>query len=238
MRTFPRCGFAQSYGSTEAGSVTVLGPEDHRRACQPEGEHLIASCGRPFRDHFVRIVDDLEGAMRQGEVGEIEVRSPGIMKGYWGDEEATRRVLQDGWLKTGDLGYVDQEGYLYVVNRKNDMIVTGGENVFPSEVEAQIFADPDVLDAAVFGIPDPQWVEKVVAAVVFRPGSRTTEDQLLQRLKSRLAAYKCPKTIFITSELPKNTLGKIVRKDLRERYGRIERGGAVTDASSANVMHR
>jgi acyl-CoA synthetase (AMP-forming)/AMP-acid ligase II len=218
MQMFPHCGFAQAYGSTEAGVVTVLGPEDHQRARAPQGEYLLLSCGRPFKGHEVRLVDDAQGSVAQGAVGEIEVRSADIMKGYWLNEEGTNRVLTGGWLKTGDLGYFDVEGYLYIVDRKNDMVVTGGENVFPTEVEGYLYRDSDVLEAAVFGIPDPQWVERVVAAVVLKPGVQVSAEELIRRLRSQLAAYKCPKAIYFTSTLPKSAVGKILRKELRKQY--------------------
>jgi len=219
MLAFPACGFAQAYGSTEGGVITVLGPADHRRARDPEGERLLLSCGRPFSGHDVRVVDHLDQVVAQGAVGEIEVRSPDLMQGYWLNDEATSAVLRDGWLKTGDLGYFDGEGYLYIVDRKNDMVVTGGENVYPNEVEGHLFADPDVLEAAVFGIPDPRWVEKVVAAVVLRPGAKADPEALIERLRLRLAHYKCPKAIFFTSSLPKSAVGKVLRKELRKQYG-------------------
>lgn len=218
MLAFPRCGFAQGYGSTEAGVVTVLGPEAHRRAQKPEGEHLLASCGRPFSGHEIRLIDDVSGEVAPGGVGEIEVRSPDLMKGYWLNDEATRKALNDGWLKTGDLGYFDAEGFLYIIDRKNDMVVTGGENVFPTEVEGYLFRDPDVLEAAVFGVPDPQWVERVVAAVVLRPGAVVTAEELIGRLRSQLAAYKCPKTIYFMPSLPKSAVGKVLRKELRQQW--------------------
>ncbi len=219
MAAFPHCGFAQSYGSTEAGVVTILDPADHLLARAAAGEHLLASCGRPFVGHEVRLVNDMRQAVQPGAIGEIEVRSPDVMQGYWHDEPATRAVLQDGWLKTGDLGQIDAQGYLYIVDRKNDMVVTGGENVFPTEVEGHLYRDPDVLEAAVFGIPDPLWVEKVVAAVVLRPGARVTADELIKRLRTALAAYKCPKTVFFVDTLPKSAVGKVLRKELRARYG-------------------
>jgi acyl-CoA synthetase (AMP-forming)/AMP-acid ligase II len=218
MQTFSHCGFAQSYGSTEGGVLTVLNPDDHNRARNPECEHLLLSCGRPFRGRRVRIVDEACGALVDGAIGEIEVQSPDMMQGYWRNELATENALRDGWLKTGDLGYLDAEGYLYIVDRKNDMIVTGGENVFPSEIERQLYRDHDVLEAAVFGIPDPVWVEKVVAAVILRPGSRVTGEELIKRLRTRLASFKCPKTIFFVESLPKSAAGKVLRKELRRAY--------------------
>jgi long-chain acyl-CoA synthetase len=221
MQTFEHCGFAQSYGSTEAGVVTVLDPDDHCRAREPPGEHLLSSCGRPFIDRDVRIVDAARGVLDTGEIGEIEVQSPDLMQGYWMNERATRDTLIDGWLKTGDLGYVDAQGYLYIVDRKNDLIVTGGENVYPSEVESHLYRDHDVHEAAVFGIPDPRWVEVVVAAVILKPGASVSSEELGSRLRRQLAAYKCPKAIYFVQTLPKSAAGKILRKELRKQYGAV-----------------
>lgn len=222
MNAFPSCGFAQGYGSTEGGIISVLDPAAHRRARAPEGEHLLLSCGQPCRGHDVRIVDARDRPIESaGAIGEIDIRSADIMQGYWRNEDATQAVLRDGWLKTGDLGYFDAEGFLYIVDRKNDMVVTGGENVFPTEVEGVLYKDPDVLEAAVFGIPDPVWVEKVVAAVVLRPGASVSEQELIQRLRSQLAAYKCPKAIHFVSTLPKSAVGKVLRKELRSQFGPV-----------------
>lgn len=219
MQTFPRCGFAQGYGSTEAGVVTILRPEDHRRAMEPGGEHLLSSCGRPYPARSIRLVDNAGTEVPRGAVGEVEVHSADLMRGYWLDEEATARVLKSGWLKTGDLARLDDDGLLYIVDRKNDMVITGGENVFPTEVESVLYRDPDIQEAAVFGIPDRVWVERVVAAVVLRPGSTVTGEELIRRLRSHLAAYKCPKEIFIVDQLPKSAVGKVLRKELRKHYG-------------------
>jgi long-chain acyl-CoA synthetase len=191
----------------------------------------------------VRIGDDARCVVPVGAgdavrtVGEIEVRSPDVMQGYWHNELATKSVLSDGWLKTGDLGYLDANGYLYIVDRKNDMIVTGGENVFPTEVEGQLYRDHDVLEAAVFGIPDPLWVEKVVAAVVLKPGSRVSRDELITRLRTQLSAFKCPKTIFFVTSLPKSAAGKVLRKELRKQYSSRGLGSNGTE-SPVKDRHR
>lgn len=218
MAVFSRCGFAQAYGSTEGGVITVLDREAHERARTESGEHLLLSCGRPMSGRELRIMD-IEGQhVALGAIGEIEVSSPDLMQGYWGDDSATRKVLRGGWLATGDLGYQDGEGYVYIADRKNDMIVTGGENVFPSEVEGHLYADPDILEAAVFGVPDPKWVERVVAAVVLKPGHKASESELIERLKGRVAGYKCPKQIHFVNTLPKSAVGKVLRKQLRAEF--------------------
>lgn len=219
MQTFPRCGFAQGYGSTEAGVVTILGAHEHRRAMAADGEHLLSSCGRPYPGRSVRLVDDAGNEVPRGMVGEVEVHSADLMRGYWRDDEATARVLKAGWLRTGDLARVDEEGLLYIVDRKNDMVITGGENVFPTEVESYLYRDPEIQEAAVFGIPDPVWVERVVAAVVLRPGSTATGEELIRRLRVHLAAYKCPKDVFVVNQLPKSAVGKVLRKELRKHFG-------------------
>jgi len=222
MQTFSQCGFAQAYGSTEAGVVSVLDPAAHQRARQPQGEHLLQSCGRAFSRHALRVVGANGQTLASGDIGEIEVRSADLMQGYWHNPAATQAVLHDGWLKTGDLGRIDDEGYLYIVDRKNVMVVTGGENVYPTEVEAQLYRDSAVLEAAVFGVPDPVWVERVVAAVVLRPGvpgTPETADEIQQRLRTRLAAYKCPKALYFVNTLPKSAVGKVLRKHLRQQYG-------------------
>jgi acyl-CoA synthetase (AMP-forming)/AMP-acid ligase II len=220
MRTFSRTSFTQGYGSTEAGVITVLNAHDHRRALEPGHAHLLSSCGRPLPGREVRIVDDAGSGVDHDRIGEIEVRSPDLMRGYWLNDTETQRASRDGWFKSGDLGYLDAEGFLYIVDRKNDLIITGGENVYPTEIEAYLYRDPDVLEAAVFGIPDPRWVEAVVAAVVPRAGSHVSGADLVIRLRAQLAAFKCPKEIYLVQTLPKSAAGKILRKELRKQYTR------------------
>lgn len=220
MQSFPQCSFSQGYGSTEAGTVTGLFPEDHIRAQNPKYEYLLSSCGRAFKGRQIRLLDASDREVRVGEIGELVVRSPAVMAGYWNDEAATMAAMQAGWVRTGDLARCDDEGYYYIIDRKNDMVVTGGENVYPTEVESHLYADPRVLEAAVFGVPDVKWVERVVAAVVLKPGREASPEDLMQSLRSRLAAYKCPKEIHLVSDLPKSGAGKVLRKELRKQYGK------------------
>lgn len=208
------CDFAQGYGSTEAGTVTCLTPDDHRRA-RAGHEGLLSACGRPLDGVAVRL--DAPDRGEDGDVGEILVRSPMTMARYWRNPDATAQAIQDGWLRTGDLGRIDGEGYLYILDRKSDMIVTGGENVYPREVEDILLQDAAVLEVAVFDLPDERWVQKVVAAVVPREAG-IDADAVLARAKQRLAGYKCPKQVFVTDSLPKNAAGKVLRKVLREAY--------------------
>ncbi len=208
------CEFAQGYGSTEAGMVTCLTPDDHRRA-RAGREDLLLACGRPLRNVEMRL--EPTGDADDDAVGEVLVRSPMTMARYWRNPDATAQVMPNGWLRTGDLGRIDDKGYLSILDRKSDMIVTGGENVYPREVEEVLLQDADIAEVAVFDLPDPRWVQKVVAAVVLRNGDATPEA-ILSRARPKLAGYKCPKHIFIADSLPKNAAGKVLRKILRETY--------------------
>jgi len=208
------CAFVQGYGSTEAGQITCLSDADHRAALAPPGhEHLLLSCGRPIAGVEVRI-DPVEDK----KVGEILVKSPFAMARYWKDSVATSDAMVDGWLRTGDIGRVDDDGFFYILDRKSDMIVTGGENVFPREVEDAILTYPQVLEVAVFGVPDQRWVQKVVAAIVTREGVHIDLTDLRSHLKMCLASYKCPKQLILVESLPKNAAGKVLRRELRARY--------------------
>lgn len=217
MKAFPGCDLVQSYGSTESGVVTCLDFAAHMDATEPGKEHILKSCGRAVAGCDIRICAESE-ILPFGEIGEIEVNSPNIMKGYWHNSEATAGAIEDGWLKTGDLGTLDEEGFLYIIDRKNDMIVTGGENVYPSEVEDQILKIDGIDQASVFGLPDEKWIEKVVAAIIPRAGAALEETEIIAALKPHLAAYKCPKHIFIVEDLPKNAAGKVLRRQLRDMF--------------------
>jgi acyl-CoA synthetase (AMP-forming)/AMP-acid ligase II len=151
-------------------------------------------------------------------VGEIIARSNSIMVEYWHKPEETGQVIVDGWLHTGDLAYYDEEGFIYIVDRKKDMIVTGGENVYSREVEEALYKHPAVSEAAVIGIPDPVWVERVHALVVLKPGAAATEKEIITFCKAHLASYKAPKSVEFPESLPKNPQGKILKKDIRRKY--------------------
>jgi acyl-CoA synthetase (AMP-forming)/AMP-acid ligase II len=173
----------------------------------------------------VEIRDSSGAPAAQGSIGDIAVRSDRIMAGYWRNPVATAQAIVDGWLYTGDLGYVDDRGYLYIVDRKHDMIVTGGENVYPREVEDVLYRDPNLAEVAVFAIPDPKWVERVAAAVVLKPGRTTTAEDIRRRAAPSLASYKFPKTILFVDSLPKNATGKILKKELRRQYSGSQKSG-------------
>jgi acyl-CoA synthetase (AMP-forming)/AMP-acid ligase II len=220
MAALPRCGFVQSYGSTEGGVITALTEDDHRDAlAQPHHARRLLSSGRAVGCD-VKVMD-----VSPDGIGEIAVRSDRTMLRYWRNPAATEQAFTSGWFRTGDLGVVDKVGYVTIADRKNDMIVSGGENVYPREVEDALARDPDILEVAVFGVPDPHWVEKVTAAVVLRPGSSAAETELLRRVRARLAGYKCPKQIFLRDGLPKNGAGKILRSELKRIYGSSARQG-------------
>jgi fatty-acyl-CoA synthase len=165
-----------------------------------------------------RVVDDDDRPVATGEVGEIVHRSPQAMLGYWNDDAKTAETYRNGWFHSGDLGVVDEEGYLTVVDRKKDMIKSGGENVASKEVEDCLFQHPAVAEVAVFGTPDPHWIEAVTACVVLRPGAEATPDDLISFARERLAGYKTPKHVHLLDALPKNPSGKILKRDLRDTF--------------------
>jgi long-chain acyl-CoA synthetase len=209
-------GLVQLYGLTETcGAVTYLPPQDH----VARGDKL-RSAGRPLPGVEVRIVDAASGIeATAGAVGEICLRTPAMMKGYWQQPDETRRVLDgDGWLRSGDAGWLDQDGYLFISDRVKDMVVTGGENVYPVEVEAAIYGHPDVAEVAVIGVPDPKWGEAVKALVVPRPGCAPVPETILAYARERIAGYKLPKSIDFVDSLPRNATGKVLKRELREMY--------------------
>jgi long-chain acyl-CoA synthetase len=212
--------FAQGYGQSETGpAISHLSKEDHNVLDRPAKEQRkLTSAGKPDIGVQVRIVDEEDNDVEPDEVGEIIVRSKHIMVEYWHKPEETKEALINGWVHTGDMGYYDDEGYIYIADRKKDMIISGGENVYPREVEEVLYQHPAVLEAAVIGIPDPYWVEKVHAVVETREGVSTTAEELIAFCKKRIAGYKVPKTVEFVDSLPKNPAGKILKKELREKY--------------------
>jgi len=218
IRTFG-CEFVQAYGLTETtGTVVILPAADH----DPEGpnRHRLRAVGVAVEGTEVRVVDTDTGAdAPQGQVGEIWIRSPMLMKGYWNLPEATAEAIRPGgWFRSGDAGYFDEDGYLYVYDRVKDMIVSGGENVYPAEVENALMAHPAVADAAVIGVPHEKWGETPKAMVVRRPGVEVTEQELIDHCRERLARFKCPTSVEWIDALPRNPSGKVLKKDLRAPY--------------------
>jgi len=212
--------FAQALGQSESGpAITHLNKEDHNVLDKPEKEQRkLASAGRPDYGVQVRIVNDKDEDVGPGEVGEIIVRSKHIMVEYWHKPEDTKATLVKGWLHTGDIGYYDEEGYIYVVDRKKDMIISGGENVYPREIEEVLYQHPAVMEAAVIGIPDDYWVEKVHAVITTKKGQKVTAEELVAFCKKSLAGYKVPKSMEFVDALPKNPAGKILKRELRDKF--------------------
>ena len=208
------CRFVQYFGMTEnTGSVTVLEPQDH----DPSRPHLLKSVGKPYPGMSLEIRGPDRQVLPRGEAGEIWIQSPTRLSGYWNLPDKTRDVLVDGWYATGDGGYVDDEGFLYLTDRIKDMIVSGGENVYPVEVEEALRQHPAVLDAAVVGVSDARWGELVAAVVELRPGQSATDEELRAFARERIAGYKCPKLIRFAAPLPRTASGKVKRADLRRQ---------------------
>ena len=212
--------FAQGYGQSESGpAIAHLSKEDHNILDRPEEEQKkLMSAGRPDIGVQVRIVNDEDKDVAPGEVGEITVRSKHIMAEYWHKPDDTEASIVNGWLHTGDMGYYDADGYIYIADRKKDMIISGGENVYPREVEEVLYRHPAVLEAAVIGIPDPYWVERVHAVVVLMKGATATSEELIAFCKETLAGYKAPKSVEFVDSLPKNPAGKVLKRELRDKY--------------------
>jgi acyl-CoA synthetase (AMP-forming)/AMP-acid ligase II len=226
MAVMPWVHFINAFGQTEtASTITVLGPEDHRIEGTPEErekklKRLASSIGRPLPDVEVKIVDEEGHVLPPLEVGEILAKGSRIMSGYWGEDEKTRQVLtEDGWLHTGDKGWMDEEGYIFLAGRGDDMIIRGGENISPEEVEDVLYTHPKVEEAAIIGVADPEWGQEVRAVVVLKEGHVATEEELIEFCRSRLAGFKRPRTVVFAEALPRNPMGKVLKKELRERYG-------------------
>jgi len=211
----------QGYGLTEtSANICVFRPEDHLLEGSEAQLKRLRACGREHSNHLLRVVNEKNQEVAPGEVGEIVIKSPSVMKGYWKNPEATTKVIVDGWFHSGDMATTDEEHYLYIVDRKNDMIISGGENIYPKELEDFLFSHPAILEAAVIGVPHPDWGEVPKGFVVLREGMTATEEELIQFCKKNLAGYKCPKSFVFLKDLPKTASGKITRAALKEKYGR------------------
>lgn len=210
--------FAQGYGATETagGAITVLSDRDH--VLSGPGADRLSSAGKAALCADVRVVDIHGHALPPGEIGEITARGKHIMEGYWKNPGLTEKVIRNGWYHTGDMGYLDRDNYLFLVDRKADMIVTGGENVYPKEVEDVLYEHPAVAMAAVVSAPDDRWGERVQAVVTLKPDQAVNETDLLAFCKTRLSGYKCPKALEIWKEVPTTPVGKILRKDVKKKF--------------------
>lgn len=211
---FP-CELGQVYGLTETcGTITYLGGEDHKAADPVR----MRSCGRPLPGIQIRIVGPDGEALPPGEIGEVVCRTGQLMQGYYKQPEATAEVLRDGWFHSGDAGYFDEAGYLYIHDRVKDMIISGGENIYPAEIESALSLHPAVADVAVIGVPDPVWGESVLACVVLRPGTPATETELIEFARGRISRFKVPRRITFVPSLPRNAAGKLLKRELRAPY--------------------
>lgn len=217
-----KCGFALSYGMTECcGGLTYLGPAD----CTYDAGQKLKSAGKPLGDNQVRIVGPDGKTLPAGETGEIACLSRRVMKGYWNRPEASAEAMQDGWYLSGDAGYIDKEGYLYVVDRIKDMVVSGGENIYPVEIENELIKHPAVDDVAVIGVPDPKWGESLLACVVLASGASAERAELEQFLRGSLAGYKIPRRYDFVEGFPRNATGKVLKRVMRDERSEPQTAG-------------
>jgi len=219
LDAFP-CTLVQGYGQTEGTTMTFLSQEDHINAVRGVEPQRLSSCGRECFATSVRILD-AEGnpVAKDGKTpGEIVVRSPANMLGYWGNPELTAKTIRDGWMWTGDIATFDADGYVYIVDRAKDMIISGGENIYSVQVEEAIHNHPAVLEAAVIGVPDDEWGESVKAFVVLKPGTTATDQEIIDTAREHLASYQKPRSVEFVASLPKAVTGKIMKRELRKPY--------------------
>jgi len=210
---FPKARIFDNYGMTEAsGGITTLSPEDSPRK--------TACVGQPLICLEMRVINEQGEDQAPGEIGEVVFRGNNLMKSYYKDSEATEEAIRGGWMHTGDLGRLDEEGFLYIVDRKKDMIITGAENVFPREVEEILYLHPKIAEAAVIGVPDPKWGEAIKAVVTLKAGESASPEEIIGFCRQQIAGFKCPKSVDFIEALPKNPAGKILKRVLREQYGK------------------
>jgi acyl-CoA synthetase (AMP-forming)/AMP-acid ligase II len=196
----------------------MLRKEDHLPDGSEKEQRRLASAGMPQIYNEIRIVDDNRCALPAGQVGEVMIRGEQVMQRYWNNEAATMETLRDGWIASGDYGRIDEDGYLHIVGRKKDVIVSGGENIYPREIEEVLHAHPAVLECAVVGAPDPKWGEAVTAVLVLRDGFNLTESEAIEHCKNHLASFKKPKSVHFHKALPRSSLGKILKSEIRDTF--------------------
>jgi len=224
---FPGVSFINAFGQTEtASTITTLGPEDHIIAGTEEEREKklkrLSSIGKPMSDVEMKIADEEGHQLPVGQVGEIVARGPRVMTGYWKDEEKTEKTIdKEGWVHTGDMGYMDEDGYFFLAGRTTDMIIRGGENISPEEVEAVLHSHPKIEEAAVIGIPDEEWGEQPRAIVVVKQGETATGDEIIEYCRAKMSSFKRPRSVIFVNELPRNPMGKVLKRVLREQYGKV-----------------
>ncbi len=210
--------FAQGYGATETAGTAISTLEESDHVLEGDKAKYMSSAGRPAMFSRVKIVDEQDNPVGRGKIGEICVRGAHVMKGYWKNPTLTAEVLKGGWYHTGDMGYLDRDGYIYLTDRKADMIISGGENVYPKEVEDVIYTHPAVKECAVVSAPAEGWGEIVHAVVVLKDGQSATEQEIIDHCKKTLAGYKCPKAVSFWDDLPKTIIGKITKKEIKRKF--------------------
>jgi long-chain acyl-CoA synthetase len=220
IATFGRV-FMQFYGLTESGpSGSALRKEDHLPDGTEREQKRLASAGHPMIYNEVQVVDDRDNVLLAGEVGEVRIKGEQVMQGYWRNERATVETLRDGWVYSGDYGMIDEDNFIYIVGRKKEVIISGGENIYPREIEEVLHSHPAIKEVAVVGVPDEKWGEAVKAVVVLNDGAAATEDEIIEYCKKHLASFKKPKSVELRSTLPRSSLGKILKTKIREEYWR------------------
>ena len=228
IEVMPWARFINAFGQTEtASTITSLGPEDHvlHGISQKEKEkrlkRLAGSIGKPLPDVEMKVIDENGKELPPGETGEIVARGPRVMAGYWKDPEKTAKAMtKDGWLRTSDMGWRDEENYFYLAGRGDDMIIRGGENISPEEVEQAIGSHPAIEEIAVIGVPDPEWGQEPKAIVVLKKGAKATPEEIMEYCRQKLSSFKRPRAVVFVDELPRNQMGKVLKKQLREKYGK------------------
>ena len=206
--------FWQVYGLTETSGIgTTLAPEFH-----DPSKGKLRSCGQAYTGVDIRILDQEGSECKQGDVGEIQIKSDVVLKGYWKRDEANAESIVDEWFYTGDAGFFDEDGFLFIHDRVKDMIISGGENIYPAEVENALMSHPDIIDAAVVGVPDDKWGETVKAFVTLSEDKDHSEADIISYSKEQIASYKCPTSVDFINDIPRNPSGKILRRVLREPF--------------------
>jgi acyl-CoA synthetase (AMP-forming)/AMP-acid ligase II len=223
MHAFPGADLQQGYGLTETSPIlTTLDPEEHVEALKTGDLERLRSCGRAVIATEITIRDDEGNVVPVGATGEVVVRGPQVTKGYLNRPVENGKAFRNGWFHTGDVGRMDAEGFLYLLDRKKDMIVSGGENVYCAEVESALYQHADVSECAVFGVPDEHWGEAVAAAIVPAPGAPPTVDEIIAHCRNHIGGYKIPRRIVFVEALPKTAVGKVQKSELRRLYGEVE----------------